>query len=591
MTESISFGKFVDLNYIEGTDLFKYKDITNTSNKILEEYKEIIITQIINQFGLSKILQLYKNGGNVTTLNNANNNTFAKQKDELRFNKKFDRKDYETNVYDKNIFGKVELQAAGLSTLRFNTEKYKNNIIQSAPDVMNIKRSIPSLTDKNKIKVSVSKSAKNQIDDFMSKSVDKNNRIIDGYNKDINHEHKHSHIDHIASALEIDSNKELKLYMTDKERAILALSNENLTYTYGSANQSKSSKDLIEWSNSKNKKNPNMTNKEFYNLNERDIQELSANSKKFIGKQTVKAKRDYYMKETAKSGMKQGMKVGLQQMIGIFLYELQNEFTTEMKKYLENYKSYKTFKVKIQKFKELAVRIKDNMLKKKKTIFMGFSDGFLKGFISNLITIIVNTFITTSKRVVKLISETFNGIVDSLKILLRSDDGSETSEIKFKAASKLFASTVIGAIGGILTENLIIYLKTTPFAIFSELIGMTVGGILTSITIANVLYLIEDFRGFISSIKDIFKKDEFTQRELNLKYIQISEKIESEYQSILRKIINEYNYLKKITYKAFDETISSEVRLTNTAEYALEFNVNTTNVVENENDINGFFLN
>src|SRR5699024_8599922 len=221
-------------------------------------------------------------------------------------------------------------------------------------------------------------------------------------------------------------------------------------------------------------------------------------------------------------------------------------------------------KVKIQKIKELALRIKDNMLKKKNKIFMGFTDGFLKGFISNLITIIVNTFITTSKRVVKLISETFNGIVGSVKILLRSDDGSETSEIKFKAASKLLASTVISAIGGILTENLIIYLKTTPFALFSELIGITIGGILTSITIANVLYLIEDFRDFFIAVKDIFKRDEFTQHEMELKYIEICKNIEIEYQSILRKIINEYNYLKKITIKAFDETVSSKVRLGNT---------------------------
>lgn len=591
MTETINFGNFIDINYIDGTELFKYKDITNTSNRLLDEYKEIIVNQIIQQFGLSKILKLYKDGGNVTTLNNANNNVYANKNDEVRFNKKFDRKDYESNVYGKNKFGKVELKAAGLSTLRFNTEKYRNNIIESAPDIMKVQNINPGLKEKNKIKVSVSQNAKNQINNLMYKSVDDNKQIRDGYNKDIAHEHKHSHVDHITSAFEIHSDKELKLYMSDQERAILALSEENLTYTNGRANQSKGSKDLKEWSNSKNRNNPNMTNKEFYNLNDRDLKELSVDSKKFIEKRKVQAKRKYYMKETAKSGTKQGMKVGLQQMIGIFLYELQNEFSTEMKKYLENYKTYVTFKVKVQKFKELALRIKDNMLKKKKKIFIGFTDGFLKGFISNLITIIVNTFITTSKRVVKLISETFNGIVDSVKILLRSDDGSETSEIKFKAASKLLASTIIGAIGGILTENLIIYLKTTPFALFSELIGVTIGGILTSITIANVLYIIEDFRGFLTSVKDIFKRDEYTQQEMELKYIEICNNIESEYQSILRKIINEYNYLKKLTIKAFDETVSSKVRLGNTVEYALEFDVDSTKVVKNEIDINNFFLN
>lgn len=36
-----------------------------------------------------------------------------------------------------------------------------------------------------------------------------------------------------------------------------------------------------------------------------------------------------------------------------------------------------------------------------------------------------------------------------------------------------------------MTESLITYLRTTPFSIFAELIGATVGGILTGMTVAS----------------------------------------------------------------------------------------------------------
>ena len=120
---------------------------------------------------------------------------------------------------------------------------------------------------------------------------------------------------------------------------------------------------------------------------------------------------------------------------------------------------------------------------------------------------------------VKLISESFSGLVSAVKTLFSNDF--EDSNQKYKAAIKAFTGVIIGSLGGIMTESLIIYLKTTPFGLFATPVGGIIGGILTGIVTASALYMIDDFSGFIKSLKGIFKKDEISQEELNQKYKEL----------------------------------------------------------------------
>lgn len=40
MGEAISFDRFLDLNYLDEADVFKIKDIDESTSKLLEEYKK-----------------------------------------------------------------------------------------------------------------------------------------------------------------------------------------------------------------------------------------------------------------------------------------------------------------------------------------------------------------------------------------------------------------------------------------------------------------------------------------------------------------------------------------------------------------------
>src|SRR5699024_5302626 len=221
-----------------------------------------------------------------------------------------------------------------------------------------------------------------------------------------------------------------------------------------------------------------------------------------------------------------------------------------------------------------------------KTYFVGFTTGFISGFLGNIITVIINTFKTTYKRLVRLIGETFNGLVKSVKTLLTA----ENEDTKYKESVKVFAATVVGAVRGSMTESLITYLRTTPFSIFAELIGATIGGILTGMTVASTMYMIDDFKGFIDSIKGIFTKDKYTQEELKSKFEELLQKIDEEYTFIVKRIKREYLKLHELTLKAFDTKISANERFTNTIVYASAMNVKESEIVNNIVEIEDFFL-
>ncbi|MNW41844.1 hypothetical protein D3C74_189980 [compost metagenome] len=69
--------------------------------KLLLQYKETVLTTIISQFGLGPIFDSYKNGGNVTTLHNAEKGIFANKADEDQYTEAFDRGNYEKDFPKK----------------------------------------------------------------------------------------------------------------------------------------------------------------------------------------------------------------------------------------------------------------------------------------------------------------------------------------------------------------------------------------------------------------------------------------------------------------------------------------------------------
>lgn len=590
MGEAISFDRFLDLNYLTDSRLLKIKNVNESTNKLLEEYKNISLNQLIQNFGLEKTLKIYQDGGNVTTVHNAEKNVYANQKIKDKFDdlKQYNRDDYSNNVYTYDKNGNKIIEAMGLNSLRTQTKLRHNNKHNPVADSIKVKNENKKDNQKRISRYETSKNYKEQMSIFLNESFNENGELFDRYNPEKVYDNpKDLHIDHIVSAKSIHYRTDLTLFMSKKEKQLLALNPNNLAFTQGSANQSKGEHDLLNWANSKSKKDPNKTNAEYYNLNINNMTELHQSAIKTINREAKIAGRKYYAKESLKTSTKQGVQIGIKEMLGILLYDLQNEFFKEMKYYFNNLKDFHKSKIKWQELQFCFSRIKDRVFNSAKTYFVGFTTGFISGFLGNIITVIINTFKTTYKRLVRLIGEAFNGLVKSVKTLLTT----ENDDTKYKESVKTFTATVIGAIGGIMTESLIAYIRTTPFSIFAELIGATIGGILTGMTVASTMYMIDDFKGFIDSIKGIFTKDKYTQEELKTKFEELLQKIDEEYTFIVKRIKREYLKLNELTLKAYDTKISANERFTNTIVYASAMNVKESEIVNNIVEIEGFFLN
>ncbi len=577
MEKAKNLDLFLDLNYLTESSLFKIKDVNESTNKLLEEYKEIAINQVIQNFGLDKILNIYKDGGNVTTFHNYQNRVFSdkesyeKYKIQQKNETNFQRSDYDQDIIKKKRFGKDVIVSRSLSKLN--------------------KRAYQEINGNQEIstKYKESRNSKNQLNELVSNHMVDKGKIKDGYNRNnilsVEPNNKDNvHTDHVLSMKKLSTDDAFNFYLSKAEQIKFVNSSKNLTFTTGPANQSKGEHGGTEWGNKVNK--DGRTNLERFNKNGEDIR-LKENEAQNSLNNKIRANKIKRQSKVVKASFSSGAKMGMKEMLGMLLYDLQNEFFKEMKYYFNNFKNFHKNKVKWQELTLCFSRIKDKVFNRAKSYFVGFSTGFISGFLGNILTVIINTFKTTYKRLARLIGETFNGVVKSVKLLLTA----ENNETKYKEAVKVFTATVIGALGGIMTESLITYLRTTPFSIFAELIGATVGGILTGMTVASAMYMIDDFKGFIESLKGIFSKDKYSQEELKAKFDELLSKIDEEYTIILKRIRREYLKLNELTINAFNMELSATERFANTIDYASAMNVQEEKIVRNSKEIDDFFLN
>lgn len=84
--------------------------------------------------------------------------------------------------------------------------------------------------------------------------------------------------------------------------------------------------------------------------------------------------------------------------------------------------------------------------------------GFLAGFLSNLVTVLINAFLTTAKRAVRMIREGTLSLIEAVKtLLLRPQD--MTLNQALDAALK-----VLVGVGGVMLEQIVSnYLMAIPF--------------------------------------------------------------------------------------------------------------------------------
>ena len=420
--------------------------------QLLEETKNGIVSSIVGPFGLGKLMSAYdKEGGNVDTVLNVRKGVYATSAEKTAYD---ERGDYNTH--------EVHSDCQFINVNREHSKQQKSE----------------------------------GIDDTYSDEI-----IKTGDNKNL---------DHVYSGRQThdDAGRVLAEINTEK----LANINENLKPTTETVNKSKGAKSPEKFASYlettaverkdriqslKNREN-NLTDKEKKELQKlTDLDKADPEKIRNAGREAQEAQdkeiNKYYssnkfIKNTLGTGVNEGVKMGAQQAFGILLVEFFSASFAEIRLAfnagLEGESLYKDIKIRLE-------RIGRKIAKKWKDTIKGFSGGFISGFISNLITTLINVFITTGKRVVRMIREGVFSLLKALKLIMFPPADMSYQEA-VHAAMKLIAVGGIVVVGVLLEESIEKLVLGVPFlAPFATIVTAVIVGSLTAIAMSLVTYLID----------------------------------------------------------------------------------------------------
>ncbi|MEG2936466.1 MAG: hypothetical protein RR844_08245, partial [Clostridium sp.] len=143
--------------------------------------------------------------------------------------------------------------------------------------------------------------------------------------------------------------------------------------------------------------------------------------------------------------------MGAQKSIGIVVREFALGLFDEVKHIFQMSKDIKINKAFLSTLKESLERVSKRVMGKWKEAIQGFSQGAISGFFSNIITVIINGFVTTGKRAVKMIREGFFSLLRAFKILLCPPAGMTKAEAAPESTKLIDSGLVVT--GGLAIEE------------------------------------------------------------------------------------------------------------------------------------------
>jgi hypothetical protein len=476
---------------------------------LLDGCKKSVLQSVVMPFGLGHFVAGYdKRGGNVDTVHNVRNGVYVSEKEQMVYENK--------PKYDKNMADMVH--------------KDKRYIDQNE-------------------KISKAK---------------EDCGVQDAYSDRILSKHDKVDLDHVNSAYQThnDAGRVLAEISTEK----LANIPENLKPTSDSANRSKKAKSpddfavFLENTNPKRrlrikeleKNRGNLTveeQKELKKLNKLesvDTKKLREAGEKAKIAQDDKINKKYYssdkfLKNTIFTSSFEAGKMGLQQSIGLLLTEF---FAATFDEISDAYKNGFQDSLKSQSFFEaLQVRlfkIAKRVAASWKDALSAFKEGAISGFLSNLVTMLINTLVTTGKRIVRVIREGFLSIMKALKIAMFPSEGMTRAESS-DAALKLLATGVtvsLGILAEEAVEKTVLAFFTThlpPLAPFAPTVSVIFVGAMTGIASSLLVYGLDHLDVFGVNNQ---RKHEFVLLELDSFIAESDKNFDSAYDSEMNRIEN-----------------------------------------------------
>lgn len=420
-------------------------------NELLDSCKDEVLKQIIGPFGLNKVMFNDKDGGNVTTLHNFEQGIVATDDDQDRLD---------------------EWQTAQQSLNRAPHDVLKNQVKKEKYQQMNEGDHVVDGYTGKKLGTKI------------NNKIDKNGSI---------------HADHLESVSQIEKDSKNHLFAKGNssqerqdDRVRKSGDKRNIVLTDGGLNCSKSDKDLMDFADSKVSKkhaketgNPNMTNKEYYDMDKERITTKHKIAKKFMKQEQFVNQITKQGQELLQTGWQEAKVNALRQAMGLVLHELVNSSYVEVKRIAKDPDLKENFVDNII----LAMKNTINkIINKSEHIFKSIISGGIQGFISNLLTFIINNIITTSKKIGSIIREGLKGLWKAIKLITNPPDGMSGIEIA-RQATKIITVVITTSLGLFFEKSIENFIVSIPiFAPLAPIISPAVTALLTGIMTAFVMF-------------------------------------------------------------------------------------------------------
>lgn len=433
----------------------------NRFKLLVKSSKKEVAKAIAIPFGLGKFISIWdKDGGNVDTIHNVRQGIYATTAEKKKYD---DRGDYNSHEYHSD--------KAYIDTNRQHKSEQNSGALQ------------------------------------------------DAYTKETLDHSKNRNLDHVISAKEVHDDPARVL--AGKRGVELANKTSNLKSTQESINKSKQYKSMDEFLSDLNKKAP-QRKKRIHDLSNKNS--LSAKEQKELNKlqqldnidhdkaraADKKARQDYdkelnqyykskkFVSSTAKTTFVEAGKIGIQQAIGLVVYEF---FDATFDEIIDIYKHGFSNGFTDSRFLSVIKRRLSNIASRIslrwKDMSSAFAEGFISGLLSNLVTTVVNVFITTEKRLVRIIREGFLSIVKALKLLCFPPPNMSLAQAAHEA-SKIIAAALVTSIGIVLEQYIHTAVALIPgIGLFAGTLVSALVGAITGLGVTFVVYAIDrlDFFG------------------------------------------------------------------------------------------------
>lgn len=300
--------------------------------------------------------------------------------------------------------------------------------------------------------------------------------------------------DHIVSAAEYHS---MGGFMQGEEKKQRFAGDErNYAITENGINRSKGSENGRDWQDQKGN-GRDVSNKEYFETDGRKVGPAVTRGTSAARDHlpTNTEKLAYYTRETLSTGAKEAAKMGTQQAVGLMLHELVSAIFAEVKDiYANGYKGGRPDSTFFEVLKKRLTRVAKRVAARWKDATQAFTQGALSGFISNLVTVVVNKFIATGKRIVRIIREGFFSLLRALKLIVSPPEGMSSRQACHEA-TKLIATGLTIA-GGLLLEEgvegyLMGQLAGTPLAAIVPAASAVCVGMATGLVSVFLVYALD----------------------------------------------------------------------------------------------------